>query len=120
MKNIVIALGIMVLAGCASAPGKKYAGVLEGMSRNNLRYYFGEPLRTEPAAGGGENWYYRFSSWNAQPASASGTTIDAAGQRTDYATAGLSFSKNTVELPVHLSADGFVVRPVPDGKVLKN
>lgn len=120
MKNIVIALSIMVLAGCASAPEKQYTRVLEGMSRNNLRYYFGEPLRIEPVGAGDENWYYRFSSWKAAPTGTSGTTVDTVtGDRTDYASAGLNFSKDIVELPVHISADGFVVKPVPDGKVVK-
>ena len=121
MKNIIFALSIMILAGCATAPEEKYTSVLEGMSRNNLRYYFGEPLRVETTAAGGENWYYRFSSWKEETTGDSNTTMDpATGQRTDYVNTSLNFSKQTVELPVHVSADGFVVKPVPEGKVVKN
>jgi len=121
MKNIAIALSIMVLAGCASPSEKHYTRVMEGMSRNNLRYYFGEPLRVESTGAGGENWYYRFSSWKKEPTGTSGTTIDpVTGGRTDYAYAGLNFSQDVAELPVHLSADGFVIKPVPAGKVVKN
>jgi hypothetical protein len=121
MRNIIIAISLLVPAGCATAPEGKHATVMEGMSRNNLRFYFGEPSRIETTASGGETWYYRFSSWNAQPSSNSGTTVDpVTGQRTDYASANLNFSKNVVECPVHISADGFVVRPVPEGKVVRN
>jgi hypothetical protein len=47
-------------------------------------------------------------------------TIEEFGQQTSYVSAGLAFSRKVVELPVHVSADGFVVPPVPQGKVIKN
>jgi hypothetical protein len=31
----------------------------------------------------------------------------------------MAFSRQVVELPVHISPDGFVVKPVPEGKVVK-
>jgi hypothetical protein len=108
-----------LLAGCASDPKHAYTSVLEGMSRNNLRYYFGEPLRIEPATSGGENWYYRFSSLRSKPVGASGKSEDF-GEQTSYVSVGLEFSKQVEELPVHVSVEGFVVPPVPKGKVLKN
>ena len=68
----------------------------------------------------GEDWYYRFSSLKMEPTSDSGTTIDpVTGERSNYATASLTFSDDTAERPVHVSAEGFVVRPMPDGKVVK-
>jgi hypothetical protein len=37
-----------------------------------------------------------------------------------YVSAGLDFSKQVLELPVHVSTDGFVIPPIPKGKVVKN
>ena len=119
--NLALILSILLFAGCATEPEITHTTVMEGMSRNNLRFYFGEPLRTETTASGGEIWYYNFSSWNSNPTTDSGTTVDAAtGQRTDYTSTTLNFSKDTVERPVRISADGFVVRPIPEGKVVRN
>jgi hypothetical protein len=113
------AIILCLLAGCASGPHATYSTVLEGMTRANLKYNFGEPLRIEPRAGGGEDWYYHFSSWQSQPAGSSGT-VDDFGQKNTYASAGLNFSRQVVDLPVHLSADGYVIPPLPKGKVVKN
>jgi len=116
---VLAAISLFVFTGCASTRDKTYATVLEGMSRNVLRANFGEPLRIEPVAAGGEDWYYRFSSWQSQPSGSSGTQNDF-GQQTTYATASVDFSKQVQELPVHVSSDGFVVPPLPGGKVVKN
>ena len=51
------ALSLCLLAGCATGPDATYSTVLEGMTRANLKYNFGEPLRIEPRSGGGEDWY---------------------------------------------------------------
>ena len=112
------ALSLCLLAGCASAP-KRYSSVLEGMTRHNLQYWFGQPLRIDHLASGGENWYYRFSSWQTMPVSESGTR-DEFGQPTTYVSGGLVFSRRVDELPVHLSPDGYVIPPVPKGKVVKD
>lgn len=117
--NLLVLIGWCACAGCATAPPTRYSTVLEGMSRNNLRFYFGEPLRIEPGPSGGENWYYRFSSWHANPTGAAETSDDF-GQRTSSASLVVEVSKQIVELPVHLSSDGFVVPPIPHGKVVKN
>jgi outer membrane protein assembly factor BamE (lipoprotein component of BamABCDE complex) len=116
---VLAAVSLGVLAGCSTTDEKTYSTVMEGMSRNVLRYNFGEPLRVEPTANGGETWYYRFSSWQTQPVSSSGTRDDF-GEKTSYISAGVDFSKQVMELPVHVSADGFVVPPLPKGKVVKN
>jgi outer membrane protein assembly factor BamE (lipoprotein component of BamABCDE complex) len=116
---VLAALSLFVFAGCSSTHDKTYATVLEGMSRNVLRANFGEPLRVQPGVAGGEDWYYRFSSWQSQPGGSSGTQNDL-GQQTTYVSASVDFSKQVQELPVHVSADGFVVPPLPGGKVVKN
>ena len=120
-RHIVLAaVSLFVLAGCTTTHETTYSTVLEGMSRNVLRANFGEPLKIEPGASGGETWYYRFSSWqSSQPTGSSGTRDDF-GERSSYASASLTFSKQIAELPVHVSPDGFVVPPLPKGKVVKN
>jgi hypothetical protein len=120
VKNIVLAVvALFLFAGCTTTHHPTYSRVLEGMSRNVLRANFGEPIRIAPGASGGEDWYYRFSSWQSQPTGSSATTDDF-GQRTSSISAGLAFSKLVLELPVHVSADGFVVPPLPAGKVVNN
>ena len=111
------AISLFIFAGCATRE-TTYSTVMEGMSRNVLRSNFGEPLRIEPGASGGEDWYYNFSSWQTQPTGSSGT-IEDFGERTTYASAGLAFSQQVLELPVHISSEGFVVSPLPKGKVVK-
>jgi hypothetical protein len=117
--HLLAAISLCGCGGCATTHEAKYSNVLEGMSRNVLRYNFGEPLRIEPGVSGGEDWYYHFVSWQSQPTGESGTKDDF-GQTTSYASAGLTFSEPVVELPVHVSAEGFVVPPIPKGKVVKD
>ena len=111
-------MSLFLLAGCSTGP-KAYSTVLAGMSRNNLRSFFGKPLRIEPTASGGEDWYYRFSSVHARAVGASGQTDDF-GQQGSYASSGVEFSRQIKELPVHVSSEGFVIKPLPKGKVVKN
>ncbi len=115
---ILCVVGLALLAGCATPPETSVIAVRLGMTRDNVKLHFGEPLRIESLPSGGENWYYRFAIWNPHPTSESGTTIEL-GQPTSYATSSFSFSKETQERPIHISAEGFVVEPLPDGKVVK-
>lgn len=57
---VLVAISSFMLAGCASAPETVDIAVRSGISRNALRLHSGEPLRIDPAASGGEDWYYRF------------------------------------------------------------
>ncbi len=116
---VFAAICLGVFTGCATKHESTYSSVLEGMSRNVLRYNFGEPLRIAPGAAGGEDWYYRFSALQIQPTGSSATSKDF-GQQTTYVSVGLELSRPVVELPVHVSAEGFVVPPLPKGKVIKN
>jgi outer membrane protein assembly factor BamE (lipoprotein component of BamABCDE complex) len=91
--------------------------VTGGMSRDDLRFYFGKPLRIEPAPNNGENWYYRFDS--RQTEYSSGTSTDASSTTT-YRTITINLDKSIQELPVHIGAGGYVIDPVPEGKVVRS
>ena len=115
---ILVAMSLFVLAGCASAPKTSDVAVQLGMSRSDLRLSFGVPLRIEPAASGGETWYYSFKAWKTHPVYASGTS-ESFGETTSYASAGLQWSEETKEEPIYVSSAGYVIDPLPDGKVVQ-
>jgi hypothetical protein len=89
------------------------------MSRDDLKSHFGAPLRVEPANSGGENWYYHFVAWKAQPTDAEVTKSDY-GDKTTQVTAGLQISRDTEERAIHVSAEGYVIEPLPEGKIVRN
>ena len=104
----------LALTACVTEPERLRVRI--GMSRDDLRSCFGEPLRIERAASGGEDWYYSFVGWSAPQ-------VDAAASRDIFdptlstVSVSVSSSRSTQDCPVHLSADGFVVEPIPDGKI---
>jgi outer membrane protein assembly factor BamE (lipoprotein component of BamABCDE complex) len=121
-QSLFVALFLMLLAAGCSTDSEQTVNnirVQAGMSRDDLKLYFGEPLRVEPAATGGENWYYRFASWKADPEESSGISADD-GTVNHYTSRSVTFSKSTEVYPVHISPVGLVVAPVPDGKVVRN
>ena len=103
------------LAGCVTDSDRPRVRV--GMSRDDLRSRFGEPLRIESAASGGEDWYYSFVSWGTPQIEAT-ASHDNFGAGRDSVSIGLSSTWSTQECPIHLSGDGFVVEPIPDGKIV--
>lgn len=115
----LVLLGALILNGCASFSQSTKLPVQLGMTRDDLRTFFGQPLRVVPVAGGGEDWYYHFVDWKSQPTGSSGTSDDF-GQKTSYASVGLQFSRNVVERPIHVSPDDEVIPPLPEGKIVKN
>lgn len=113
-------LSLFALAGCASFPETSDIAVRSGMSRDDLRRHFGEPLRIEPAASGGEDWYYHFVSWSNGPAPESGTTEDfRGGERISTVTVGWQVTRDSDDQPIHVSSEGYVLEPIPNGKVLR-
>lgn len=89
------------------------------MSRDDLKMFFGNPVRVESTANGGEDWYYRFYGWRSDTTSESGVNISSGGAST-YANSNVELSKDTTEQPVHVSADGYVLEPIPKGKIVRN
>lgn len=118
-RNIILAaVCLLMFAGCESAPETKDSELRLGMSRDDIKFYFGSPLRIEAGAAGGEDWYYRFTSWQTSPKQESGIREDF-GERTAYVSVGLEFTKDAGERPIHVSAEGYVIDPLPDGKIVK-
>jgi hypothetical protein len=89
-----------------------------GMSRDDLKFYFGKPLRIETVPSGGEDWYYSFAGWSTPQfdATASRDVLDPA---TSSVSVTASSSTGTRESPIHLSADGYVIEPIPDGRIVR-
>lgn len=108
--------GVIGLSGCSTTQEPADNPIRLGMSQSELRLRFGEPVRIEKVGSGGEDWFYRCTSWNSNPVAESGTLIES-GEVTSYASAGLEVSSTTEERPVHIAAGGFVVGPLPEGKV---
>ena len=117
LKNLgLVAISGLLFAGCASAPETAAVNLHLGMSRDELKRYYGAPLRIEPAPAGGENWFYRFVASKGHLADETGT-IEQFGERTTYASVALEPGQASGERPVHVSPDGFVIPPLPDGKI---
>jgi hypothetical protein len=126
MKNwdlILIAVAFFLFAGCASPPDNASdVAVRAGMSRAELKVMYGEPLRVEPNAVGGEDWYYHFYSRFKSPSAAVNVSseTDFSGSTVSSSSDSYQIGKDTDEEPIHLSPDGRVVGPLPSGNVLKN
>src|ERR1700744_4988509 len=112
---------IALFGGCATDSDQTVpeAHVQLGMSRDDLKFYFGAPVRVEQVAGGGENWIYRFQNWKTEQQNSTETT-DAFGAKTTTSSVSWQVGKKTEEQPVHISDEGFVVKPLPKGKIVRN
>jgi outer membrane protein assembly factor BamE (lipoprotein component of BamABCDE complex) len=123
-KNLILAAcTFSIFAGCATPPDNTSdVAVRVGMSRTELTVMYGEPLRIEPNASGGEDWYYHFYSRYKVP-NVSGTVsseTDFHGNTVSSTSESVQLGQDTDEQPIHLSRAGNVVEPLPSGKVLKN
>lgn len=112
-------LSLLLLAGCASSPETTPISLRPGMSRDDLKLFYGNPVRIAPGVNGGEDWYYRFTSWNGHPGSESGVTVGNGGV-SSYTSASVEISNDTAEEPIHVSSGGYVVEPIPEGKIVRN
>ncbi len=115
----LISLAVVALAGCVteSGPDSYRPRVRVGMSRDDLRAAFGKPLRVEAAAAGGEDWFYAFAPADASPVDTT-TSYDSSGARTDSLSITLPDPRTKQELPIHLSAEGYVIEPLPEGDLV--
>jgi outer membrane protein assembly factor BamE (lipoprotein component of BamABCDE complex) len=117
---LIALLVASMLSGCVtdSDPGSYRPRLRGGMSRDDLRACFGKPLRIEAAPAGGEDWYYNFAFSSAAQAETS-TTYDSSGARTDSVSVSVSDTKSAQECPIHLSSDGYVIEPIPEGNIVR-
>ncbi len=113
-------MSLLLLTGCETPSDSSYIPVRVGIPRSDLKFYFGEPLRIEPVAAGGEDWYYHFVSWETHPAQSAGTTTNEFGQTSTYISASFGSSRDTEERPIHVSAQGYVIEPLPEGKIVRH
>src|SRR5215469_17043308 len=122
IRSINLVAGVFILfAGCATAPDNASdIAVRVGMSRNELKAVYGDPLRIESTPYGGQDWYYHFYSWAKGPTVSVSETTDANGYPTTSTSEGWQVEKGPIDEPIHLSPQGYVVGPLPSGKVLKN
>lgn len=113
-----MAISLLALVGCETTPEVSSSEVHVGMTRERLRARFGEPLRIEPVTGGGEDWYYRFVTWQANPSGETGVAVGTGGTES-YVSATVESSKEAMERPIHISPEGFVIEPIPRGKIIR-
>jgi hypothetical protein len=86
-----------------------------GMSRDRLRARFGDPLRVEHTADGGEDWYYSFSSPLEVQASSDHDVVSGS----DTVSVSVSNSTGTRQCPIHIRPEGYVVAPLPSGHIVR-
>jgi hypothetical protein len=109
----ISAIAALLIAGCATDSDAPH--LYTGMSRDRLKGRFGEPIRVEHTAGGGEDWYYTFSN----VPEVQGSTYHDAQTQSDSASIGICYTTGTTERPVHLSPDGYVIAPLPRGHIVR-
>ena len=115
MRMLFVISVVTALLATSCATDSDAPHLYAGMSRDRLKARFGEPLRVEHTPGGGENWYYSFSS----PLELQGSTYHDEQSRSDSVSVTISESTGTQQRPVHLSPDGYVIEPLPTGHLVK-
>jgi outer membrane protein assembly factor BamE (lipoprotein component of BamABCDE complex) len=108
----------LLLAGCMTEPNPSPPKLYTGMSRDDLRLFFGKPLRINPNPAGGEDWIYTFRSRTPNP-NVQTTDSGDAFNRERSTTATYSFPSDKHEAAIHLSPDGHVIEPLPEGDIIR-
>lgn len=116
LKSFFVLLTIAILSGCATDSEPTPITVHVGMSRDDLRLFFGSPIRIEPQPAGGENWIYTFRE---TPNPEIQTTVENDGANQSRSTSATYHLSEKHEAAIHLSADGHVIDPVPEGKIIR-
>ena len=87
------------------------------MTRNQLLFTFGRPLRVQQRPNGGEEWFYHFGSQQHESHPVSETTVSETER--SYSVGQESSVITTMqEAPIHLSQSGRVVAPIPAGRIV--
>ncbi len=116
LTYVLACFASVLLAGCVTESEPERSPIRLGMSRDDVRFYLGEPLRREPTTSRGEDWYYRV-------VSGSNFQMDGAVEHDPYegsdavAVSVSPSAKVKGECPIHFSADGQVIEPLPEGKI---
>jgi hypothetical protein len=105
-------LAAVAIAGCVTEP-QESARVRVGMTRDDLRFFFGEPLRIEVVETGEEIWYYRVIAPTA-PIMGGAAWQDAYTGEGGVAIEVSPSEKVQMECPIFLSPEGQVVEPLPE------
>jgi hypothetical protein len=108
--SVVVAL---LITSCAT--GSDRPTLFAGLSRDRLKAKFGEPIRIEHLFGGAQDWYYSFS----RPLEVQATSDHDVPVDTESAAIAVTKSSGTQELPVHISPEGFVMEPLPEGHIVR-
>lgn len=117
LLSLFTLLMIFTLAGCATNSEPTPIAVRVGMSRDDLRLFFGSPLRIDSRPSGEEDWIYTLRS---APTAEVQTTVENNGTNVVRSTSvAYSSLKNKYEAPIHLSADGHVIEPLPEGTLIR-
>ena len=110
----LIATGL--LGGCATNWEESAKPRLRaGMSRDDVRFFFGNPSRIETLPTGGEDWYYSFSS----PLEVQASSYHDRLSQSDSVSVTIADSTSTQECPIHLSSEGYVIEPLPTGHIVR-
>lgn len=104
-------LATITFSGCVSEP-EEPSHIRAGMTRDDLRFFFGEPLRIERVENGGEVWYYRVVTANTPMVEGAAWEGPVPGD--GGVAVGVSPTpKVKMEAPIFLSPEGRVMDPVP-------
>jgi hypothetical protein len=111
LTGLLVATGIF--QGCAT--DSDATTVFVGMSRDRLKVRFGQPHRVEQTPAGGEDWYYSFS----RPLELQSGSAHDEQTKSDSVSVTLWDSIGPRECPIHLSAEGYVIEPLPHGHIVR-
>ncbi len=101
----------MSFSGCVTE-SEEPSHIRAGMSRDDLRFFFGEPLRIEQVENGGEVWYYRVVTPTTPVVDGAAWEGPVPGE--GAVAVGVSPTpKVRMEAPIFLSPEGRVIDPVP-------
>jgi len=115
---LLAAVSLFLLAGCASRSKSDEPSVQVGMTRPDLVYHFGEPIRIDTVPGGGETWYYHFAPWSIDRHDGQTASQDPDEQPTALSTS-WKFTKNPDLQPIHIATNGLVIEPLPTGRIVR-